>query len=186
MANTTPAFVCNGATGAQGAKGDAGSAGAPGAQGAAGAQGDAGPQGPAGATLIAAQNWIPGALVPVLNIPNTGLFSPIVGSGFTATTHGRPLLIQVVLPLVSNGGGVSCQPAIDGTWAGAFAFPTIDPSNVSKEGFFGGTGYVLWQTSRVYSNVPAGSHQFSMQCWVAGPVSFVSATTLASVTVTEF
>ena len=110
----------------------------------------------------------------------------ITGSGFIGTTHGRPLLIQVLVPLNSAGGSVSCQPAIDGVWAGVNAFPTLDTWDPTKEGFFGGTGYVLWSTSRVYSNVPAGTHTFSIQCWAAGTVSFVSATTIVSLTVTEF
>ena len=120
-----------------------------------------------------------------MSLANTGTFTTLVGSGFVATTHGGPLFIYVVAPFVSNGGTVACQPAIDGVWAGAKAFPAMDPFNLTKEGFFGGTGYVIWSTSRVYSNVPAGSHQFSIQCWVAGPVSYISTTTVASLTVIE-
>jgi hypothetical protein len=239
VANTTPAFACNGARGASGAKGDMGPIGpvgaagakgdsgamgpigAPGAKGDKGDKGDtgaigpagaAGPQGSAGASgpggaqgptgpqglqgvqgqqgtpgsiLVGAQNWTPGALVQVPNLPNTGTFTTLAGSGFVGTTHGGPLLIQVLAPFVSNGGTVACQPSIDGLWAGSKAFPAIDPFNVTKEGFFGGTGYVLWSTSRVYSNVAAGVHQFSIQCWIAGPVSYVSATAVASITVIE-
>jgi len=179
-----------GATGAAGGTGPAGptgSQGVPGAQGPQGFQGVQGAQGIQGApgsVLLGAQNWAPGAIGP-LNLPGQATFTTVTGSGFAAQTQGRALIISVIVPLLSNGGGVSCQPAIDGVWAGAKAFPQMDPFNSTKEGFWGGSGYVLWSTSRVYSNVPAGFHQFSIQCWSAGPVSYVSTTALASMTVIE-
>jgi len=179
-----------GATGAEGATGPIGPGGpqgVPGAQGPQGFQGLQGPQGiqgVPGSILIGAQNWAPGAIGPI-NLPGQGTFTTVTGSGFAGQTQGHALIISVIVPLISNGGGVSCQPAIDGVWAGSKAFPQMDPFNSTKEGFFGGSGYVLWSTSRVYSNVPAGFHQFSIQCWSAGPVSYVSTTAIASMTVIE-
>jgi hypothetical protein len=180
----TGATGAAGATGATGSAGPQGVAGAQGPQGFQGLQGPQGIQGVPGSILIGAQNWAPGAIGP-LNLPGQGTFTTVTGSGFAGQTLGRALIISVIVPLVSNGGSVSCQPAIDGVWAGAKAFPAMDPFNSTKEGFWGGSGYVLWSTSRVYSNVPAGSHQFSIQCWSAGPVSYVSTTALASMTVIE-
>jgi hypothetical protein len=109
----------------------------------------------------------------------------VTGSGFPGTTQGYPLLIDVTVPLLSNGGNVACQAAIDGKWAGAYAFPAIDATDRMKEMFFAISGYVTWSTARVYSNVPAGNHWFSIQCWAAGQVYFPSPNTLISMSVIE-
>jgi hypothetical protein len=109
----------------------------------------------------------------------------VSGSGFPGTTQGYPLLIDVAVPLYSNTANVACQPAIDGKWAGAYAFPTITASDPMKEMFIATSGYVTWSTARVYSNVPAGNHWFSIQCWAAGQVFFPSSNTLISLRVIE-
>jgi hypothetical protein len=166
-----------GPTGPQGAKGDTGSTGLQ------GPQGPTGPQGAAGSILVGAQNFLAPSANPFLVANQT--FQTVNGSGFPGTTQGYPLLIDVAVPLYSNLGNVACQPAIDGKWAGIYAFPTINAADPMKEMFFANSGYVTLSTVRVYSNVPAGNHWFSIQCWAAGQVYFPSANTLISLSVIE-
>ena len=165
-----------GPTGPQGAKGDTGSTGLQ------GPQGPTGPQGAAGSILVGAQSF-QGSSSSLL--PANQTFQTVSGSGFPGNTQGYPLLIDVAVPLYSNFGNVACQPAIDGKWAGAYAFPTINAADPTKDVFLTSSGYVTWSSVRVYSNVPAGSHWFSIQCWAAGQVSFPSSNTLVSLSVIE-
>jgi Collagen triple helix repeat (20 copies) len=165
-----------GPTGPQGAKGDTGSTGLQ------GPQGPTGPQGAAGSILVGAQSFQ--ASSSILLVANQ-TFQTLNGSGFPGNTQGSPLLIDVAVPLYSNLGNVACQPAIDGKWAGAYAFPTINAADPTKDVFLTSSGYVTWSSVRVYSNVPAGSHWFSIQCWAAGQVSFPSSNTLVSLSVIE-
>jgi hypothetical protein len=169
-----------GAQGLQGLKGDTG------AQGIQGAQGTQGPQGPAGSVLVGAQNYTAGPLVSQFLATNQ-TFTTLSGSGFAGSTQGNPLLIQATVPLLnSSTGGMACQPAIDGKWAGTWEFPNPNAAaDVYKDGIIANLGYVTWTSSRVWSNVPAGSHWFSIQCWVGGQVSFPSYYALISMSVTE-
>ena len=169
-----------GPAGPQGVKGDTGSTGL---QGPTGAQGPAGPQGAAGSILVGAQNF-PASTSSTFLIANQ-TFQTVQGSGFPGTTQGYPLLIEVAVPLYSNLGNVACQPAIDGKWAGAYAFPTINAADPMKDQFFAISGYVTLSSVRVYSNVPPGNHWFSIQCWAAGQLSFPSSNTLISLSVIE-
>jgi hypothetical protein len=165
-----------GSTGPEGVKGDTGSTGLQ------GAQGPTGPQGAAGSILVGAQNFTPPGS-PFL--ANNQTFQTLNGSGFPGTTQGYPLLIEVAVPLYNNAGNVACQPAIDGKWAGAYAFPGINAADTMKDMYFANTGYVTWSSVRVYSNVPPGAHWFSIQCSAAGQVMFPSPNTLISLSVIE-
>ena len=195
-----------GATGAQGAKGDIGATGSQGVTGQTGAQGPAGPTGPqgakgdtgstglqgpqgptgpqgaAGSILVGAQNFP--ASTSSLLAANQG-FQTLPGSGFPGSTQGYPLLIEVAVPVYSNLGNVACHPAIDGKWAGSYAFPAINAADPMKDMFFAISGYVTLSSVRVYSNVPPGAHWFSIQCYAAGQVSFPSTNTLISLSVIE-
>ena len=122
-------------------------------------------------------------------------YQTVVGSGFTGATLGNPLLIQLTIPLFEGGPGqaqASCIPAVDGMWAGQFAMaPTLPVTDATKEGLVWmgtGTPYLLWSSSRVYSGIPAGPHQFTVQCW-ASQINIVlpgqSASSIASITVLE-
>ena len=168
----------DGPQGVQGLKGD------PGTQGIQGPQGLQGSQGPAGSIFVGAQNLIAGQLASQFLV-NNQTFTTVNGSGFPGSTQGNPLLIQVALPLYNNGGNVACQPAIDGKWAGTWAFPTITATDPLKDLFYANSGYFTWQSSRVFSSVPAGSHWFSIQCWAAGQVFFPSTNALISMSVIE-
>jgi hypothetical protein len=173
-----------GATGAQGATGPTGPQGAQGDTGSTGLQGPTGPQGAPGSILVGAQNFPASAASSLFLVANQ-TFQTVSGSGFPGTTQGYPLLIDVAVPLYSNSGQVACQPAIDGKWAGASAFPTLNAADPMKEMFFQISGYITWSTVRVYTNVPAGNHWFSIQCSAAGQVFFPSSNTLISLSVIE-
>jgi hypothetical protein len=118
-------------------------------------------------------------------LPNTQTFQTLSGSGFPGTTHGSPLFIQLSVPLFNSSGNVACQPAIDGLWAGVNAFPSINPADPMKEGFLAGNDFMTWATARVYTNIPPGHHEFTMQCWVAGTVYLPSPNSLVSMIVME-
>jgi len=164
-----------GAAGPQGDKGDTGPAGLQ------GSQGPTGPQGPAGSILVGVQTWAPANPFLVNNLT----FQTLSGSGFPGVTEGHPLLIQVSVPLYSNGGNVACQAAVDGKWAGSNAFPTVSASDPMKDLFFANTGYVTWSSTRIYTNIQPGNHWFSIQCYAAGQVYFPSPNTLVSMSVIE-
>ena len=176
-----------GATGAQGAAGSDGSMGLQGPQGLQGPEGPAGPAGPqglAGSILVGAQNLTP-AMNASQNLVSNQTFQKLNGSGFSGTTHGYPLLIQVSVPLYNLNGNVACQPAVDGAWAGAPAFPSSVSGDVMKEGFVTALGYVTWSSARIYTNIPPGNHQFAIQCWAAGTVFFATPTAVVSMSVIE-
>ena len=182
----TRSVICDGATGPQGPAGHDGSTGLQGPQGPAGLQGLqglAGPQGPAGSILVGAQN-----LAPAMNaspyLTSNLTFQTLNGSGFPGTTHGYPLLIQVSVPLYNNGN-VACQPAVDGKWAGVYAFPLINPADPMKDMFLANNGFATWSSARIYTNIPSGNHQFTIQCWAAGTVYIPTPNTLVSMSVFE-
>jgi hypothetical protein len=88
------------------------------------------------------------------------------GSAFTGKTNGGPLLIQMNVFMTDGFSHGSCQTLIDGVWAGSFGALPVSGDPIGKEGaiFLGGGGYRLFAPSRVYPNVPAGSHKFEVQC----------------------
>jgi hypothetical protein len=155
-----------------------------GAQGIQGPQGVQGLQGPAGLVFVGAQNLIAGQLASQLLV-NNQTFTTLSGSGFPGSTQGNPLLIQVAVPLYSNGGLVACQPAVDGKWAGTWAFPTVNATDQYKDMFYANTGYITWSSSRVYGSIPAGNHWFAVQCLAAGQVFFPSTNAVISMSVIE-
>jgi hypothetical protein len=112
-------------------------------------------------------------------------FQTLNGSGFPGVTQGFPLVIQIYVPVFNNGGNVACQPAVDGKWVGTFSFPSVNATDPMKDMFLGNSGYFTLASSRVYANVPAGNHWFTIQCWAAGQVSMPSSNTLVSMSVVE-
>ena len=104
-------------------------------------------------------------------------------AGFKGITSGGALLIQVNIPINATSPGLlACQPTVDGNWAGSFSFITVDPDDFQKEGVvsavapWGGTvSRMQWSTSRVYESIPAGPHQFAVQCATDSTGSFVGA-----------
>jgi hypothetical protein len=80
------------------------------------------------------------------------------------------------------------MPVIDGVWAGKFSIGPVDSSREGWVWMGTGTPYMVWSSARVYTNVPAGPHTFSVQCWanlnnvvLPGP----SSTSIASLLVFE-
>ena len=114
-------------------------------------------------------------------------------SGFTGSTTGGPLLIQVSIPIAAiNPGLFACQPTVDEAWVGSFAFPQV-ADDFQKEGAVSAVApwgaartLMSWSSSRVYIGVPAGSHQFAVQCAVNADGSFMGvAASLLSFSVVE-
>lgn len=149
-------IVCDGATGPQGPAGSPGPFGLQGPQGPAGPPGAVGPSG--GTTLVAADSVIVSGYYGFVNTPFSVL-STTAAVGSTA-----PLLIQVMVPLYTASGYTGCYPTIDGAWAGATAWPTLDSSPFKEMSAYG-SGYVIWSTSRVYPGVAIGPHTFEIQCF---------------------
>jgi hypothetical protein len=176
-----------GPQGLEGAQGPVGEAGPAGPQGDQGAEGPAGPLGPPGAVVIGVQNLIPGSEWA----PGTAWTTVL--SGFAGTTTGGPLLIRVTIPIGAvNPGLFTCQPIVDDVWAGSYAFPQVD-NDFHKEGAVSAVApwgdsraLMSWSSSRVYTDVPAGQHQFAVQCATSVDGSFVGlASSLQSFSVTE-
>ncbi|MHB8576442.1 MAG: hypothetical protein ACYDCQ_14050 [Dehalococcoidia bacterium] len=148
-----------GALGPQGAKGDMGPAGPQGSKGDTGA---AGPQGPVGITNHRQNDWVGGT------IGSAEIWQTIPQSQFSATTNGGPLMIYMDL-YVSGGSDVSCQPIVDGQWAGLYG-NLPNPGNFWREGLVnsGVGGWHPWQSQRVYAGISAGQHTFAAQCETDG------------------
>jgi hypothetical protein len=69
----------------------------------------------------------------------------------------------------------SCLPAIDGAWAGRFGFGPGQTSLPYVEGIeYNGTANLLlvaWSRSRIYSDIPSGTHNVDIRCWATGGLS---------------
>ncbi len=152
-----------------------------------GPPGPQGPQGPAGSTLVGAQNLIPESEW----VPGTSWTT--VMSGFIGTTSGGPLLIQMNIPINASGPGLlACQPTVDGKWAGSYFGPAVS-DDFRKEGVISAVApwgdtvsRMQWSTSRVYSSIPAGLHQFAVQCASDSSGSFVgTSVSMLSLSVVE-
>ncbi len=183
-----------GPAGAPGTVGATGPAGAIGPAGSAGPIGATGPQGPAGgSTLVAAKNWLVGSAAWTPGPANTWLTLP--NSGFSGSTTGGPLLIHTQVPLiVGPNTSVSCQPLIDGEWAGTLGLITTGlypyADSYYREGTISNPGFAwiwtVWSSARVYTSIPSGTHTFAVQCQqtATGSLEIISAS-LLSVTVME-
>ena len=152
-----------------------------------GPPGPQGPQGPAGSTLVGAQNLIPESEW----VPGTSWTT--VMSGFIGTTSGGPLLIQMNIPINASGPGLlACQPTVDGNWAGSYFGPAVS-DDFRKEGVLSAAApwgdtvsRMQWSTSRVYASIPAGLHQFAVQCATDSSGSFVgTSVSMLSLSVVE-
>jgi hypothetical protein len=94
-------------------------------------------------------------------------WTTLPSSTFTAITHGGPLLIytRLFLTATTTGSHGSCQPVVDGVWAGT-AGGLPDPGNYWREGLVltATTGWHAWTPQRLYPGIPAGQHTFAVQC----------------------
>jgi hypothetical protein len=101
--------------------------------------------------------------------------------GFTGRTAGGALLVRVNIPITAkNPGLLACHTTVDGNWVGSYAFPETLPDDFHKEGAISAVApwgasesWMLWSSSRVYGSVPAGEHQFAVQCATSAEGSFV-------------
>lgn len=159
-----------GLTGPTGPAGPAGPAGAMGPAGPAGSTGPAGPTGPQGPQGDPGPAGV-GALVfeKTWNAPSSNssccVWQDIPESTVTATTNGGPLFINMNLYFSTQGSFGTCRPVIDNQWAGDFSGFLKSPGDPFwTEGIQGGSGWISWTKSRVYTNVPSGEHTFKIQC----------------------
>ena len=140
--------------------------GPPGPDGPRGPEGPAGPAGEPGATFRLQHSWnaLTAVGAPVngmLPLLNLGLASPL-----DFTTSGGPLLIQMNVVMFA-GGHSTCQPYINGQWAGAYGgLPWNNQAPLWREGVIqtAGTGNRMWTPSRVYPGVPAGTYRLDIGC----------------------
>jgi hypothetical protein len=155
-----------GANGVQGPKGDKGD------PGVAGPKGDKGDPGVPPTGNQQSQSWLnPGTSFPA------GSTTPQVirGSPFSGTTSGGPLLIWMNLSttnLLTNPTiEITCEPQIDGQWAGGFgSLPQLASAFYGREGltWILNAPMVQWSRTRVYPGVPAGTHDFQVVCTSGG------------------
>lgn len=159
--------------GADGATGPQGPAGNDGADGATGPQGPQGPQGPAGSSAIRYGQKIWSTQT---QLETAGTWITIPESDLTVDLDGSPLMITTNLFLFGGttpGIYCTCQPIIDGEWAGA-AGGMNDPSAdgiFSREGAISVEGWTSWSTTRIYTGIPSGTYTLEMQCAIFSPGS---------------
>jgi hypothetical protein len=99
--------------------------------------------------------------------PCCGSWTSITDSTFMMQTNGGDLMITMDISL--NGGSHgTCQPIIDGQWAGSYGNLPKTNDVYWKEGLQAvgccGGGWRKWTASRIYPGVPAGMHNFTVQC----------------------
>lgn len=76
---------------------------------------------------------------------------------------GGPVQINLSIPL-SGGSTSTCRPTIDGAAAGAWE-PGADLTYIWQEGLsYTGGGWRMWNSHRMYQNVPQGLHMLAVQC----------------------
>ncbi|MBI4702884.1 MAG: collagen-like protein [Deltaproteobacteria bacterium] len=160
-----------GPQGLTGPQGPAGPQGAQGATGAQGAKGDKGDPGLPGAVNVGQKSWSGGT-----SMTSGNGWVTITGSAFSAKTNGGPLQITVNTYL-QNGSHATCQPIIDGQWAGSFGGLPDYGSPYWREGLTCSScwsgNWVPWNKTRVYPGVGAGTHNFAVQCATDGGTLYV-------------
>ncbi len=121
-----------------------------------------------GGTLVAQHTWSTRTIFACCD------WRDIYDSAFTGSTHGGPLLISTSVSISTiTGGGITCQPLIDGQWAGAYGSLANTGDPFWKEGMLVPGAASPWTPSRVYPGVPAGSHNFSLQCASSGEAEII-------------
>jgi len=139
---------------------------------------DVGAPGGSGGKLRFAKRWN-----TTSNHPCCGVWFPIPDSQVNVTTDGGALLINLNL-YMSGGSHGSCQPVIDGQWAGAYSDMPVNGDPYWKEGLVAvgaaGPGWRDWTTAKAYPGVPAGLHTFALQCVTDGGNLQVSGPTIYS------
>lgn len=102
----------------------------------------------------------------VTSIPTAAGWTTLTGSSSSLKTSGGPLEIELSIPLV-GGSHSTCRPTIDGKWAGFYeSLPEtyIWHEGLDNTGYGSGTVRRLWNRTRVYKNIPAGTHTLAVQC----------------------
>ena len=111
------------------------------------------------------------------------------GSAGKISSSGGPLEIELSIPMV-GGDHSTCRPTVDGSWAGTLAgLPSsyIWHEGLDRTGYAGGTIRRMFKRTRVYYQVPAGTHTVAVQCRTdSGTVQAGSSSSTALWIVREF
>lgn len=102
----------------------------------------------------------------VTSIAAASNWTTLTGSSFTVKTKGGPLEIELSIPLV-GGSHSACRPIVDNQWAGSYeSLPSsyIWHEGLDQTGYSSGTIKRMWHRTRVYNNIPAGTHTVAVQC----------------------
>lgn len=148
-----------GPQGIAGIAGPAGPAGPAGADGVAGPKGDTGPAGKTGASYLGSKAWNGATMLARTS------WTTIPGSIFQVTTTGAPLQVNYN-SFLYNGTFGGCQIMVDGKWAGEYSdISATSPNAFWKEGVVNTNNiWASFAKSRVYTGIPAGTHEVSLQC----------------------
>lgn len=88
-------------------------------------------------------------------------YTTVAGLTTTFEAQGGPVRIDISIPM-TGGSTATCRPAIDGVPAGA---GTDNTNSIWEEGLTRtNDGWALWNRSRIYTGVAAGSHTATVEC----------------------
>lgn len=94
-------------------------------------------------------------------VPN-GTWTTQAGLSTTFTSNGGPVQIAMSIPL-SGGSSSACRPIVDGA-----TLSVGEPDNFGSRWHNGlvytADGWAMWERTRVYRNIPAGTHTLAVQC----------------------
>src|SRR5204863_7128544 len=92
-------------------------------------------------------------------------------SQLQAATGGGAVLVYMHLSMI-NGSHATCQPTVDGKWAGSYGNLAFTGDPAWKEGLLCvgacGGGWRMWAPTRLYPAIPPGQHTFAVQCSTDG------------------
>ncbi len=93
--------------------------------------------------------------------PNSDHMARVPGTDLILDTDGSPLEITISLP-IGNGGHGACLP-----WMDDAPIPSDPPYEDAR--WYAGLeatyrGWVMWHHTRLYDNIPPGTHTFSVRC----------------------
>jgi hypothetical protein len=94
-------------------------------------------------------------------VPN-GTWTTQTGLATTFTSNGGPVQIGMSIPL-SGGSTSACRPIVDG--AALTAGEPDDFGTIWQNGLvYTVDGWAMWDRTRIYKNIPAGTHTLGVQC----------------------
>jgi len=102
----------------------------------------------------------------VQEVDSDDSWTTIPDASFEIITKGGPLEIETNVPL-TGGYQSACRPLVDQRWAGSFqdlpdAYVWHEGADLT--GYRGTTIKRMWKRSRVYYDIPPGTHSVGLQC----------------------